>query len=74
MSLPFPAAVLLPLASGTGSASKGVILEMVTPEERSDALASIALLERAATIASIGIFGQIVRLLFSLGVLSTAKA
>lgn len=47
---------------------------MVTPEERSDALASIALLERAATIASIGIFGQIVRLLFSLGVLSTAKA
>lgn len=59
------AAVLLPLASGTGSASKGVILEMVTPEERSDALASIALLERAATIASIGIFGQIVRALLS---------
>lgn len=37
---------MLPFASGTGSACKGVILDFVDSEERVDALSAIALVEK----------------------------
>ena len=45
-------AVLLPLASGTGAASKGTILQMCSPAERADALSAITLIEMVARLAS----------------------
>ena len=39
------AAVVLPFASGTGAAAKGLALDFVPVEERSDALSGIALIE-----------------------------
>lgn len=40
------AAAILPFASGTGPASKGVTLEFVSAEERPDALSAISLIEK----------------------------
>lgn len=37
---------MLPFASGTGSACKGVVLDFVDSEERADALSAIALVEK----------------------------
>jgi hypothetical protein len=45
-------AVLLPLASGTGVAAKGTILQMCSPAERADALSAITLIEMVARLAS----------------------
>jgi len=45
-------AALLPLASGTGSASKGTILQMCPPNERTDALSGITLLEMIARLST----------------------
>lgn len=42
----FLAASVLPFASGTGSAAKGVTLDLVEPEQRGDALNAIALIEK----------------------------
>lgn len=42
----FLAAVVLPFASGTGAAAKGLALDVVAVEERSDALSGIALIEK----------------------------
>lgn len=42
----FVAATVLPFASGTSSAAKGVTLDFVRPEERGDALNAIALVEK----------------------------
>lgn len=42
----FLAAVVLPFASGTGAAAKGLALDFVPPEERADALSGIALIEK----------------------------
>ncbi|WWD21424.1 hypothetical protein CI109_105909 [Kwoniella shandongensis] len=53
----FLAAVVLPFASGTGSACKGVTLDFVPPEERADALGAIALVEKVAQVSTISIFG-----------------
>ncbi|KAK4686960.1 hypothetical protein P7C73_g3162, partial [Tremellales sp. Uapishka_1] len=61
------AAVALPFASGTGSACKGVVLDFVEPEDRSDALSGIALIERLATVSTIGIFGFFFALLSEIG-------
>jgi hypothetical protein len=43
------AASILPFASGTGPASKGVTLELVPPDERAEALSAIALVEKIGT-------------------------
>ncbi|KAL9079033.1 MAG: hypothetical protein Q9157_002048 [Trypethelium eluteriae] len=43
-------AALLPFASGTGSASKGSILQMCPPSERTDALSAITLVEMIARL------------------------
>jgi hypothetical protein len=45
-------AVLLPLASGTGAAAKGTILQMCSPTERADALSAITLTEMVARLAT----------------------
>ena len=42
----FVAAVVLPFASGTGAAAKGLALDFVGPEDRADALSGIALIEK----------------------------
>jgi hypothetical protein len=40
------AAAVLPFASGTGTAVKGVVMDLVGPEEKADALSAIALIEK----------------------------
>lgn len=44
------AAAILPLASGTAPACKGVMMELVPPEERADALSAISLIETAGCV------------------------
>jgi len=46
----YAVAMLLPFASGTGSAAKGTILQMCSAAERSDALGAITLLEMIARL------------------------
>lgn len=45
-------AVVLPFASGTGPAAKGTILQMCTPEQRTDALSAISLMEMMARLST----------------------
>lgn len=45
-------AVLLPLAAGTGSASKGSILQMIPSKDRVDALSGITLVENMARLST----------------------
>jgi len=52
-------AVILPLASGTGPAAKGTILQMCSPARRQDALAAISLVELVARLASTSVFGMV---------------
>lgn len=50
-------AAILPLAAGTGSASKGTILQMIPSNERVDALAGITLVENIARLSTTAVFG-----------------
>jgi MFS family permease len=50
-------AVILPLASGTGPAAKGTIIQMCTPSQRVDALSAISLVEQMANLITVGVFG-----------------
>jgi MFS family permease len=52
-------AFILPLASGTGPAAKGTIIQMCTPSQRVDALSAISLVEQMAKLTTIGAFGAI---------------
>ena len=52
-------AVILPLASGTGPAAKGTILQMCPPAQRQDALSAISLVELLARLMSTSVFGLI---------------
>ncbi len=63
----YAAAGILPFASGTGPASKGVTLEFVPPDERADALSAIALVEKLAQVTTIGLFGYTFSLLSDAG-------
>jgi hypothetical protein len=45
------AAGVLPFASGTGSAVKGVVMDLVGVEEKADALSGIALVEKLGTFS-----------------------
>lgn len=63
----FVAGGLLPLASGTAPAAKGVVLEMVPKEEESDALQGIALLECLAMMTTISLSGFVFSFLTSKG-------
>lgn len=53
----FLVAAILPLAAGTGSASKGTILQMIPSHERVDALAGITLVENIARLSTTAVFG-----------------
>ncbi|CAD6580355.1 MAG: hypothetical protein TREMPRED_002714 [Tremellales sp. Tagirdzhanova-0007] len=55
----FIAAIVIPFASGTGAAAKGLALDFVAPEDRADALSGIALIEKVAQISTIAIFGYV---------------
>lgn len=46
------AAILIPLAAGTGSASKGSILQMIPSRDRVDALSGITLVENVARLST----------------------
>lgn len=50
---------ILPLSAGTGSASKGTILQMCAEEDRTDALAGISLVENMARLSTTFVFGLI---------------
>lgn len=62
-----PAAIILPLASGTAPAAKGVIMEMVDSSQKADALSGIALVETAATVGTLSAFGQLFAHLSAVG-------
>ncbi|KAH6621686.1 hypothetical protein B0J18DRAFT_450715 [Chaetomium sp. MPI-SDFR-AT-0129] len=51
------AACLLPFASGTAPAAKGVMTEMCSPSNRADALNALTLVENIARLATQGLFG-----------------
>jgi len=61
------AAAILPFASGTGAACKGVTLDFVGPDQRADALSAIALVEKLAQISTISLFGYVFSLLSEIG-------
>ena len=52
-------AAVLPLAAGTGSGAKGVMLQMTTMDQRTDALSAISLLEMVARLSTTSVFGLI---------------
>ncbi|KAF7349999.1 hypothetical protein MVEN_01301400 [Mycena venus] len=61
------AAVILPLASGTAPACKGVLVDMVPEARRADALAGIALLETLGIISTTALFGALFAFLSGIG-------
>ncbi|ROT42643.1 major facilitator superfamily transporter [Sodiomyces alkalinus F11] len=61
------AAFLLPFASGSAPAAKGVITEMCPSYLRQDALSAITLVESAATLTTQGLFGLIYASLSTIG-------
>ncbi|GKT50029.1 uncharacterized protein ColSpa_10210 [Colletotrichum spaethianum] len=63
----YAAAFLLPFASGSAPAAKGVITEMCPPHMRQDALSAITLVESAATLTTQGIFGLVFATLSEIG-------
>lgn len=52
-------AAILPLSAGTGSASKGTILQMIPSSERVDALSGITLVENIARLSTQMVFGLV---------------
>lgn len=61
------AAFLLPLASGSAPAAKGVITEMCPASERADALNLVTLVENVSRLATQGLFGFIFAVLAGAG-------
>ncbi|KAI2640211.1 major facilitator superfamily transporter [Xylaria nigripes] len=61
------AAFLLPFASGSAPAAKGVMTEMCPPSQRKDAISAITLVESAATLVTQGLFGLIFATFAELG-------
>lgn len=53
------AAAMLPFASGTAPAAKGVMTEMCSPSQRADALNALTLVENIGRLATQGFFGFI---------------
>ncbi|KXJ88392.1 hypothetical protein Micbo1qcDRAFT_150861 [Microdochium bolleyi] len=60
-------AVLLPLASGSYAASKGVLTEMIPESRKVDALQGMTLVESLATVSTLGLFGGIFSSLLDVG-------
>ncbi|WWC59317.1 uncharacterized protein I303_101868 [Kwoniella dejecticola CBS 10117] len=61
------AAGVLPFASATGAACKGVTLDFVEPHQRADALSAIALIEKVAQVSTISLFSNIFAVLSEQG-------
>lgn len=61
------AAFLLPFGSGSAPAAKGVITEMCTDSQRSDALNAVTLVENIARLSTQGLFGFIFASLAGVG-------
>ncbi|KAI1389331.1 major facilitator superfamily domain-containing protein [Hypoxylon trugodes] len=53
------AGYLLPFASGSAPAAKGVMTELCPPDKRQDAISAITLVESTATLLTQGLFGLI---------------
>ncbi|KAI1632147.1 major facilitator superfamily domain-containing protein [Biscogniauxia mediterranea] len=53
------AGFLLPFASGSAPAAKGVMTEMCPPHQRPDAISAITLVESTATLLTQGLFGLV---------------
>ncbi|KAI5920954.1 major facilitator superfamily domain-containing protein [Camillea tinctor] len=53
------AGFLLPFASGSAPAAKGVMTEMCAPHQRPDAISAITLVESTATLLTQGLFGLV---------------
>ncbi|KAI1499941.1 major facilitator superfamily transporter [Biscogniauxia marginata] len=60
-------AFLLPLASGSAPASKGVLTEMVPASRKADAIQAMTLVEYMASFSTLGIFGTIFSSLADIG-------
>lgn len=63
----FLAAFLLPLASGSAPAAKGVMTEMCSPSQRADALNALGLVENIARLSTQGLFGFVFAALAEVG-------
>ncbi|KAJ7183826.1 major facilitator superfamily domain-containing protein [Mycena filopes] len=61
------AALILPLASGTAPACKGVLLDMVPARRKSDALSAIALVETTAMITTVALSDALFAFLSQIG-------
>lgn len=61
------AAFLLPFGSGSAPAAKGVITEMCTDSQRSDALNAVTLVENIARLSTQGLFGFVFAALAGVG-------
>ncbi|KAJ6546050.1 hypothetical protein DFH09DRAFT_1367492 [Mycena vulgaris] len=61
------AAAVLPLASGTAPACKGVLMDMVPEARKADALAAIALVETLALISTVSLFSVLFAFLSDIG-------
>ncbi|CAK5270104.1 unnamed protein product [Mycena citricolor] len=61
------AAGLLPLASGTAPACKGVLLDMLPPHKKADALSGISVIETVAYITTAWIFSGVFAVLSDMG-------
>lgn len=58
---------MLPLASGSAPASKGVITEMCSASQRADSLQAMTLVENVAMLSTLGIFGSIFAMFSDIG-------
>ncbi|KAH8896888.1 MFS general substrate transporter, partial [Thozetella sp. PMI_491] len=63
----YTSAFLIPLASGSAPAAKGVIIEMCSSSQREDALTAISLAETVATLLTMSIFGKVYAILAERG-------
>ncbi|KAK6951232.1 hypothetical protein Daesc_007763 [Daldinia eschscholtzii] len=61
------AGFLLPFASGSAPAAKGVMTELCPPQHRQDAISAITLVESAAFLLTQGLFGLILAIFSELG-------
>lgn len=55
----FVVATLLPLASGSASAAKSVMIEMCPASQKADALSAISLVEMVAALSTLSVFGVV---------------
>jgi hypothetical protein len=67
LGLTVTAAFLLPLASGSAPAAKGVMTDMCAPSDRADALNALTLVENIGVLLTQGLFGFVFSALAGIG-------